>query len=166
MSKIIKNQTEGYGYKYASLCDLAEQGIEIPKMTTRLIDGNEYIFYLDNGEWLQGARVVVPQNKGMNEAQNYGSAISYARRYTTLLAYGIATQDDEEIENLNEDGTKKFQKPTESQVNYFLKLYSKDTVQKILEHYEVTSANELDRNVISQYISEAKKRIDERWEEA
>lgn len=156
MSKILRNKTDGYGYKYASLCDLAEQGIEIPKMTTRLIDGNEYVYYLDNGEWLQGARVVIPQSKGMNEAQNYGSALSYARRYTLLLAYGIATQDDEEIETPK--------KATDKQIEYLKKLYSKENQEAMLEHYKVKTLNDLPIDVVSKYIDEANKKKVERWE--
>lgn len=56
-------------------------------------------------EWVRGARVVIPKlpegakdNKTMNDAQAYGSAITYARRYTALMMFGIATEDDSKIE--------------------------------------------------------------------
>lgn len=56
-------------------------------------------------EWVRGARVVLPKlpegakdNKTMNDAQAYGSAITYARRYTALMLYGIATEDDSKVE--------------------------------------------------------------------
>lgn len=56
-------------------------------------------------EWVRGARVVLPKlpegakdNKTMNDAQAYGSAITYARRYTALMIYGIATEDDSKVE--------------------------------------------------------------------
>lgn len=97
--KIIKNASTGYGYHYASLADFARADVDIPKMTTRLVDGIEYIYYKDGDEWLQGARVVVEfESKGMNAAQAYGSALTYARRYTVALAAGIATDDDDEVE--------------------------------------------------------------------
>lgn len=155
MSIILKNKSDGYNYKYASLCDLVEQGIEVPKMVTKLIDGNEYIYYLDNNEWLQGARVVVPQSKQMNEAQNYGSALSYARRYTLLLAYGIATQDDEQIER---------HKASEKQINYLKKLYSEENQKAMMEHYQVESLKDLPSDIVSKYIDEAIKKKEERWE--
>lgn len=155
MSLILKNKSDGYNYKYASLCDLVEQGIEIPKMTTRLIDGDEYVFYQDNNEWLQGARVVIPQSKGMNEAQCYGSALSYARRYTLLLAFGIATQDDEQIE---------IHKATEKQINYLKKLYSVENQKAMIDHYQVESLNDLPADIVSKYIEEATKKKEERWE--
>ena len=97
--KIIKNASTGYGYHYASLADFARQDVNIPQMTTKLIDGVEYVYYKDGDEWLQGARVIVEfESKGMNAAQAYGSALTYARRYTVALANGIATDDDDEIE--------------------------------------------------------------------
>lgn len=97
--KIIKNASTGYGYHYASLADFARQDVNIPQMTTKLIDGIEYVFYKDGEEWLQGARVIVEfESKGMNAAQAYGSALTYARRYTVALAKGVATDDDDEVE--------------------------------------------------------------------
>lgn len=69
------------------------------------------IFHGDDGtietdcEWIRGARVVIPKqaegakdNKTMNDAQLYGSAITYARRYTAMLFYGIACDDDDKLE--------------------------------------------------------------------
>jgi hypothetical protein len=32
---------------------------------------------------------------GKNPAQDYGSALTYARRYSLLLAFGLATADDD-----------------------------------------------------------------------
>lgn len=61
--------------------------------------------WASSGEWVKGARVVLPKlpegakdNKTMNDAQAYGSAITYARRYTALMIYGIATEDDSKVE--------------------------------------------------------------------
>lgn len=99
-SKIIKNTSKAYNYNYAGLSDLAEQGVEIPKMKTGNIGGSEYVFYWDGTEWQQGAKVVIPTSKGMNEAQAYGSALTYARRYTTQLAKSVACRDDDKIENI------------------------------------------------------------------
>lgn len=70
-----------------------------------------YGFIEENGEtvikseWIRGARVVIPKqaegakdNKTMNDAQLYGSAITYARRYTAMLFFGIACDDDDKLE--------------------------------------------------------------------
>ena len=118
--KILGNKSEGYKYNYTSLADIVMAGYDLPPMRIAtltdsngvpvVIDGNpvEYIEAqrLDSGcEWVRGARVVLPKlpegakdNKTMNDAQLYGSAITYARRYTALMLFGIATEDDSKVE--------------------------------------------------------------------
>lgn len=98
--KIVANTSKAYGYNYASLSDIANQGFAIPKMKTGSEDGKEYVYYYDAElkEWTRGAEIVVPEMKGSNSAQRYGSAITYARRYTTLLALSLACDDDKKIE--------------------------------------------------------------------
>lgn len=99
-NKIVKKKSKAYGYNYTSLADIAKDGYEIPKMRVKPTECGEYIEYLDEkGEWQIGAKVVVPTMKGgANEAQAYGSALSYARRYTTLLALQLVSDDDKKIE--------------------------------------------------------------------
>lgn len=134
--RLIGNKSDGYKYKYTSLGDLVLNEVPIPPMrVATLTDGNgnpvldrlgnpiEYIEaertrYTDNGtkldtEWIRGARVVIPSSTSMNEAQAYGSALTYARRYTALTILGIATDDDKKLETTteaeqkaNEDGAK------------------------------------------------------------
>lgn len=113
-NKIIGNKSEGHNYHYASLADLARQGVKIPPMrVVPLCDGAgnpvilngapvEYLEALVDGEWIRGARVVVPSSTRMNEAQAYGSALTYGRRYTVLTVKGIACDDDDKIETHSE----------------------------------------------------------------
>ena len=113
-SKIIQNPSDGHNYKYSSLADLARAGIDIPPMrVVPLFDPNgnpvvengrlvEYVEALVEGEWVRGSRVIVPSSTRSNEAQNYGSALTYARRYTVLGVFGIACTDDEKIETQSE----------------------------------------------------------------
>lgn len=96
--QVIKNKSQGYGYTYNNLADLAKAGIEIPVMKTQRIDGDEYVFALIDGEWIQGAKVIEMEMKGMNSAQAYGSALTYARRYTVQLVKAIACDDDDKVE--------------------------------------------------------------------
>lgn len=96
--QIVKNASQGYGYSYSNLADLAKAGIEIPIMKTQRVDGDEYVFALIDGEWIQGAKVIEMEMKGMNAAQAYGSALTYARRYTVQLVKGIACDDDDKVE--------------------------------------------------------------------
>ncbi len=108
--RIVSNKSDGHNYKYASLADLARAGIDIPPMRIApLFDPNgapvfengklvEYVEAFINGEWVKASRIIVPTNTRSNEAQNYGSALTYARRYGTLDIYGIACTDDQNIE--------------------------------------------------------------------
>ena len=111
---IIGNKSEGHNYHYANLADIARQGIEIPQMRVVPLTDNEgniqtvngelieYVEALISGEWVRGARIVIPSSSRSNEAQNYGSALTYARRYTVLTLLGIATDDDDKIESHSE----------------------------------------------------------------
>lgn len=111
--QVVKNTSKAgdgrFGYNYASLADIADQGFTIPKMRVKPIftpDGatfvGEWLEYQDeDGNWQLGSRIIEAELKGMNPMQSRGSAETYARRYTTQLALGIAGQDDKKVE---EDG--------------------------------------------------------------
>lgn len=98
MSKVVRNKSNGYGYKYSSLADLAEEGVEIPKMRIKATEFGEYIEYFDGQDWQMGAKIVLIQSKQMNEAQAYGASLTYARRYTVQMAEMIACDDDDQVE--------------------------------------------------------------------
>ena len=97
-NKLVKNSSKAYGYNYASLGDIVKQGFDIPKMRLATHEGNDYIEYFDGNDWQLGARIVVPQMKGSNEAQAYGAALTYARRYTAQMALQLVCDDDAKIE--------------------------------------------------------------------
>ena len=109
-TKLVAAASKGYNYNYTSLADLVRQDIKLPPMrvatltdgtgTPVIVDGQpiEYIEALVNNEWIRGARIVIPTGNKMNEAQAYGSALTYARRYTALTILGIACDDDNKIE--------------------------------------------------------------------
>ena len=67
---IVKNNSKAYGYNYASLADIVNAGFELPQMRLKPTEYGEYVEYLDDkGEWQTGAKVVVPDMKGSNDAQ-------------------------------------------------------------------------------------------------
>ena len=114
-SQVVTTASEGCGYRYASLADMAHQGVKIPKMKIGIAENNlEYVYYWDDevGDWIQGARVVVPLMKSANEAQMYGSAVTYARRVTTAMAAGIATEDDKNLERHRNDRGSRLEHPS------------------------------------------------------
>ena len=103
-SKVIKAASKagkagGYGFSYASLSDTAKEGHALPKMRLKVIDGRQFIEYESAGDWLLGAEVITDfKSPGMNACQAYGSALTYARRYTAQLALGLAVDDDKNVE--------------------------------------------------------------------
>lgn len=100
----VKKNARGYNYKYTDLAQiheyLEEQGFEYYQEIERL-DGDDYVITVKISEdgkeqRVRGCRVVQGRLDGKtNPAQEQGSALTYARRYSLLMAYGLATTDDD-----------------------------------------------------------------------
>lgn len=100
---LAKNK-EGYGYKYTELADINNYLASIDTYYYQYIDridSEDYIMTVPiiNGEEKtprRGCRVVQATLQGVkNPAQEQGSALTYARRYSLLMAFGLATEDDD-----------------------------------------------------------------------
>ena len=104
VSTNLKKNKEGYGYKYTELAEihryLEENNMRYYQYIER-IENDDYIMtvkIIDGKEQpaLKGCRVVDATLQGIkNPAQEQGSAITYARRYSLLMAFGLATEDDD-----------------------------------------------------------------------
>lgn len=106
MADVVKKNRNGYGYKYADISAVHEylesigasyyQYIETHEMT-----GEDYIITVPiiDGKELpprRGCKVVDATLKGVNNpAMAHGSALTYARRYSLYMAFGLATEDDD-----------------------------------------------------------------------
>ena len=105
MKSTIAKRTEGYGYKYTELADInrycEENNIRYyQEIETSEINQKDYIItYLvkDNDvEKHRGCQIVEATLQGIkNPVQEYGSSLTYCRRYSLLMALGLATEDDD-----------------------------------------------------------------------
>ena len=74
---------------------LLNNGIAVYQETSMCDSGVvvETVFLHESGEMLKGGMLHVPASK--QDPQGYGSALSYARRYSIMAACGIAGEDDD-----------------------------------------------------------------------
>ena len=105
----IGKNAEGYGYKYADMARVHDyiaviNGSYYQFTKTDEIDQKTYIWthrnaddILDEAIEVRGARVVdaTLSNGKQNPAQANGSALTYARRYSLYMAYGLAVEDND-----------------------------------------------------------------------
>ena len=151
METTVTKNKQGYGYKYTDLAQIHEY-LEQNNMRyyqfIKRIETEDYVFtkrYID-GKWedeaIQGCRVVNATLSGKsNPAQEHGSALTYARRYSLLMAFGLATEDDDAEsltretinsvwENALRDVISKNQVPNE-QVKTLLRKYGYEKLNEI-----------------------------------
>lgn len=155
---IVVNASKAYGYNYASLSDIANQGFTIPKMKTGTENGKEYVYYFDTeiNDWIRGAEIVIPEMKGSNDAQRYGSAITYARRYTCHLALQLACDEDKKIET--QSPSKIFDEPIPNQnlrelANEFRIKYTQEEQKRILDGLHLKRAEDIGINDLTKYVN-------------
>jgi hypothetical protein len=171
-NKIVKNTSKAgdgrFGFNYASLADIQEQGFEVPKMRIRPIftpDGTtyvgDYMEYYDEAtkEWNLGSRIISEKMGSMNAQQSRGSSESYARRYTTMMALGLAGQDDKNVEADGIEVRKKnhidFDQVREA-------CQAIDDIESLEEYYKslnVTKMTAAQQNYINGIINKRKKEL-------
>lgn len=128
-----------YSYKYVDIAQIHEY-LQENKMSyyqyIDRIDGDDYIMtvrIIDGKEQnpLRGSRVVDATLFGNdNPAQKQGSALTYARRYSLLMAFGLATEDDD-AQSLNET-----KEPTQEEAGEWTFKYGKYKGQTMLDILE------------------------------
>ena len=105
MVSTVKKKSNGYNYKYADLAQIHEE------LEAQGITYYQYIDYDSNADAdyvytviikdgkesspRRGCRIIIGQETKMSAAQAQGSALTYARRYSLLMALGWATEDDD-----------------------------------------------------------------------
>lgn len=118
----IAKKTEGYGYKYTELADInkycEELGITYyQEVETSDVNQKDYIItYLvsEDGSKIvkhRGCQIVEARLSGINNpVQAYGSSLTYCRRYSLLMALGLATEDDDgaSLNEMTEEQAKEY----------------------------------------------------------
>ena len=161
---VVANKSKAYGYNYASLGDIALQGFQIPKMKTGTEEGKEYVYCYDPElkEWIRGAEIIIPQMKSMNEAQRYGSGLTYARRYSVLMFLGLVCDEDKKLETQIPTESAKRWEGLEEDMNIkdladeFRKLYPKEDQERILKGLNYTRAEDIGIKDLQKYVNFAK----------
>jgi len=188
MNKVTKN-SQGYGYKYTDLAQI-HNWLEENDMSyyqyIETIDGSDYIMTVPcingkNENPRRGVKIVDAVLQGIkNPAQEQGSATTYARRYSLLMAFGLATEDDdgasltkkeypkkvtnkENIIDILDKGTE-LQKITKTQEEALIlsiknNNISDEQVEEILSKYGYSSTNEIQIKNFKNIVDDMKKLI-------
>ena len=123
-------------------------------MTKRFVDGKW------EDEWLQGSRVVQATLVGNNNpAQEQGSALTYARTYSLLMAFGLATEDGD-AQSLSRDTSNQKTKvilATESQINTIKGILTEEQIKHACDLVKKNKLEEFTIQEASNLISNIKK---------
>ena len=135
MKSTIAKKTEGYGYKYTELADInkycEDNAIRYyQEVETSEINQKDYIitYLVKDNETSKhrGCQIVEAVLSGIkNPVQEYGSSLTYCRRYSLLMALGLATEDD--------DGASLTQEPTKEEAMEYVIDFGKHKGKKLTE---------------------------------
>ena len=152
---VSKNKTAAvgkYSYKYTDLAQIHEEmerqglryfqhietenGVDYMVTTLTNVDGEMF-------RTCRGCRVV--DANGQNPTQEHGKAITYARRYSLLMALGWATDDDDAAGNIRTRPERKTQNtapkcPRNAEFSKMINDAQRTEVEEALDYMNVTAA--------------------------
>jgi len=166
----IKKGKKGYNYTYAELQAVLDEtvtklnaaGVVVlqpiqPAVKDHHARVETLLIHADSGEQISAAAEVPWRSDSkMNDAQSYGSAVTYARRYSLVSLLAIATEDD--------DGKSAHKRPTNNHVSReaspqdFRKLLNDaKTMDELKAVWELAHANGLSKDPELNAIKDARK---------
>ena len=157
---VSKNKTAAvgkYSYKYTDLAQIHEemerQGLRYYQyIDPQAEEPGRFVDYIitvvtnENGETLRscrGCRVV--DANGQNPTQEHGKAITYARRYSLLMALGWATDDDDAAGNIRTRPERKTQNtapkcPRNAEFSKMINDAQRTEVEEALDDMKLTAS--------------------------
>ena len=164
-AKVQTKNGKQYSYQYIDIAQIHEyledNNMKYYQYIDR-IDGDDYIMtvkIIDGKEQpaLRGSRVVDATLFGTdNPAQQQGSALTYARRYSLLMAFGLATEDDDAQSLSKQKTERKTPLATDKQKELLKDLYSVDEIKLQLITLKKSKVSELTVKEASDLISKKK----------
>lgn len=165
MKSTIAKKTEGYGYKYTELADINKYCEEneiryYQEVETSEINQKDYIitYLIKEGkeEKHRGCQIVDAVLQGIkNPVQEYGSSLTYCRRYSLLMALGLATEDDD-AQSISVE--KEDKKATPKQVEVLKKYYVGENLDKLLKANSLEKIEDISMTKASEIIGQLNKK--------
>lgn len=172
MGNTIKKKTLGYGYKYTELADINKYCEEnkiyyYQEVETCEINQKDYIVtYLKDEEGKiekhRGCQIVDAILQGIkNPVQEYGSSLTYCRRYSLLMALGLATEDDDakkcDIPNKKDNKEESIDRVKLMKDINELELDLDIPHEKVLDRLNVESLNQLTDSQLLKCVNDLKR---------
>ena len=168
-AKIPTKNGKEYSYQYVDIAQIHEYLESINAryiQQIKRIDNDDYVMTkrcFDNkweDEWLQGSKVVDATLYGSdNPAQKQGSALTYARRYSLLMAFGLATEDDN-AQSLSRTTEEK--KISKKQIAVLQSVYKNEMMDKLLQANNIEKIEDLSSKKASELIKKINDKRGER----
>ena len=160
----LKKKKAGYGYKYTDLAEINKYCddnniIYYQEIETSELNGEDYIVtWVKDGadDFIKhrGCKIVNATLQGIkNPVQEYGSSLTYCRRYSLLMALGLATEDDD-ANSLKE----KERKASPKQIELIAKYYKDENLKKLLDMNGIKKLEDMPLKKASELIEKLKEK--------
>ena len=163
--KPIKKDQKGYNYKYADINSILEvirpilSKHEIAIVQMPIFDNDRLVLQTlmahSSGESIEfKTPILLEESKGMNKAQSFGSATSYARRYALVSCLSLEMEDDDgrgagtykPSISMNSPSASTISEPQKKRLFALAKNLSKTEVETILKKHGFESSKDITRD--------------------